>query len=192
MKKTLFLIMPFLVLALGSCSKPSTELPSDEDSKQQDTQEEVKPSLSEALSKMLLGFKASGSLDRDIHYLNQFYQSNDQVVTFDASYTFAEDAFQSKLLRTSDEDSEPTYVTYFKDDSGLLCEEYLKADNTVGLMPLRDTYGAVRTYSNEVINPFLFVQDESLFTKVDDTTLKPKEVKRRGRPKRNKDEEALK
>lgn len=170
MKKRLFLIMPFLVLGLGSCSKSNTELPSDTDGKQQGTQEEVKPSLSKALSQMLSGFKASGSLDREIHYLNQFYQSNDQVVTFDASYTFAEDAFESKLLRTSDENSEPTYVTYFKDEDGLLCEEFLKADNTIGLMPLRDTYGAVRTYSNEVINPFLFVQNESLFKKVDDTT----------------------
>lgn len=162
--------MPFLVLGLGSCSKSNTELPSDTDGKQQGTQEEVKRSLSKALSQMLSGFKASGSLDRDIHYLNLFYQSNDQVVTFDASYTFAEDAFESKLLRTSDENSEPTYVTYFKDEDGLLCEEYLKANNTIGLMPLRDTYGAVRTYYNEVINPFLFVKNESLFKKVDDTT----------------------
>ena len=83
--------MPFLVLGLGSCSKSNTELPSDTDGKQQGTQEEVKRSLSKALSQMLSGFKASGSLDRDIHYLNLFYQSNDQVVTFDASYTFAED-----------------------------------------------------------------------------------------------------
>ena len=50
--------------------------------------------------------------------------------------------------------------------------EYIKekGHNTIGLMPLRDTYGAVRTYSNEVINPFLFVKNESLFKKVDDTT----------------------
>lgn len=174
MKKSLFLVLPFFLFGAVSCT---TEAPpvvdtDDTDDEKNDVVEETKPSIVDAVKEVLDGFNASGSLSRDLYYQNQYYQANNQVVNYDASYTFAEDAFQSKLTReaTLDETFDPVFTTYFKDEKGLLCEEYLKADNTVGLMPLRDTYGYAKVYSSNVINPFVFLKDETSFTKIDDNT----------------------
>lgn len=176
MKKSLFLLLPFFIFGVTGCTTdvpiPDTELPGDENKNEEDEKEETKPSISEAIKGVLSGFNASGKLSRDIYYKNQYYQSNNQVVNFDASYTFVEDAFQSKLTRESTEEEtfDPTFVTYFKNEDGLLCEEYLKADNTIGLMPIRDTYGTAKIYANTVINPFVFIDEESDFSKIDDNT----------------------
>ncbi len=153
MKKVNLLLLGALsFVALASCTNNSTENVS---SNEESSKEEANP-----LEVALKAAKAEkiaikGNVTHSYHYDNVALSTKD--VTRESTFTtsFTNDAWNLANL-DSGKGKVTTYVTYFKDENGFLSEEYLEADNTIGLAPVL-TNGAKELFSAKYENPFNFI-----------------------------------
>ncbi len=152
MKKINILMLGTLSLVLLSGCDNNDSSTKVEDESQTSSVEETNP-LEVAL-KAAQAEKVSikGTVVHTYHYNNPSLSTKD--VERDSSFTvsFQEDAWNFANL-DSGSGKTRTYVTYFKDEYGFLSEEYLEADNTIGLAPVL-TNGSKELFASKYENPF--------------------------------------
>ncbi len=131
---------------------------------QQDSPSETADPLVKALaSGKESSLALNGKANHTYTFQSPVVENNENTISSTVSTNITVDAWPLSIL---DEGEGKTTETYFKDANGLLAEEYLKADNAVGLPPIL-TYGSTTNYDKEFANPFLLLE-ASDFVKEED------------------------
>ena len=129
---------------------------------------EEENSLETALEKAKNDITISGTSNKIRTFKNPYYISGNTDYDSEDLITFGSRAYDRLSTR---EDGETTDITYYKDEEGFLCEEYLTYKNEIGLVPVTDSLGNRTLFADSYSNPFLNLQVED-FEQVDESTYK--------------------
>ena len=183
MKTKYLLLLPILLLTACSeglsttTSSDSTSLSTSSDttisssiSSVEDSSSSVEEenSLETALEKAKHDITISGTSNKIRTFKNPYYISGNTDYDSEDLITFGSRAYDRLSTR---EDGETTDITYYKDEVGFLCEEYLTYKNEIGLVPVTDSLGNRTLFADSYSNPFLNLQVED-FEQVDESTYK--------------------